>query len=364
MEENFNVVAQSRANYYVPQSPVQLVRIEVLKGDVSGDNVICLTFKNVSPTTITCLDIVLRCKDNKGVLLCEKNFRYQDLETISGEMFGMDDAIFETKENVGSVEVALQRVFSGKKAMSLENLKRTPLPKLQRLEKPVEEALAKRMSKKGLNYIPKTYESGWHCACGAFHPVEENTGYCSECKSDKVLVESSLKAVIKPAQPVAPPEQVVDVPKQPTPVNTPPTPVKTQANNAELSKAQSPTVIVPNVTANNAQETVIITPPKAKPTPQEEAEKQAERTRMFATNSETTPQADVANRRAMPKTEEVKAYAKQYQDTRKTHNDDDYEIIDPRDEIAENIIRWVPVATALLCAIIAIGGFMYVTLLA
>ncbi len=36
MEENFNPVARTRANYYTPGSPVQFVCVELLKGDVSG----------------------------------------------------------------------------------------------------------------------------------------------------------------------------------------------------------------------------------------------------------------------------------------------------------------------------------------
>ena len=32
MEENFNPVAQTRANYYTPGSPVQFVCVELLKG--------------------------------------------------------------------------------------------------------------------------------------------------------------------------------------------------------------------------------------------------------------------------------------------------------------------------------------------
>ena len=33
MEENFNPVARTRANYYTPGSPVQFVCVELLKGD-------------------------------------------------------------------------------------------------------------------------------------------------------------------------------------------------------------------------------------------------------------------------------------------------------------------------------------------
>ena len=43
MEENFNPVARTRANYYTPGSPVQFVCVELLKGDVSGEHAVCLT---------------------------------------------------------------------------------------------------------------------------------------------------------------------------------------------------------------------------------------------------------------------------------------------------------------------------------
>ena len=33
MEENFEPVARTRANYYTPGSPVQFVCVELLKGD-------------------------------------------------------------------------------------------------------------------------------------------------------------------------------------------------------------------------------------------------------------------------------------------------------------------------------------------
>jgi hypothetical protein len=36
---------------------------------------------------------------------------------------------------------------------------------------------------------------------------------------------------------------------------------------------------------------------------------------------------------------------------------------DPRDVLAENLIRWVPPATAIVCALIALGGFVYCNLI-
>ena len=62
MEENFNPVARTRANYYTPGSPVQFVCVELLKGELSGENAVCLTFKNISKVTLTALEIHFKCK--------------------------------------------------------------------------------------------------------------------------------------------------------------------------------------------------------------------------------------------------------------------------------------------------------------
>ena len=44
MDQNFSLMAQSRANYYTAGSPVQFVRVELLKGDTTGEVAVCLTF--------------------------------------------------------------------------------------------------------------------------------------------------------------------------------------------------------------------------------------------------------------------------------------------------------------------------------
>ena len=107
MEENFNPVARTRANYYTPGSPVQFVCVELLKGDVSGEHAVCLTFKNISKVTLTALEIHFKCKGVDGVILCEDRFEYRDLEVKPGELFGMDDAVFVTAKAITSVDVSL-----------------------------------------------------------------------------------------------------------------------------------------------------------------------------------------------------------------------------------------------------------------
>ena len=128
MEENFNPVARTRANYYTPGSPVQFVCVELLKGDVSGEHAVCLTFKNISKVTLTALEIHFKCKGVDGVILCEDRFEYRDLEVKPGELFGMDDAVFVTAKAITSVDVSLCNVYNGKRVVHLDGIKRVRLP--------------------------------------------------------------------------------------------------------------------------------------------------------------------------------------------------------------------------------------------
>ena len=63
MDQNFSLMAQSRANYYTAGSPVQFVRVELLKGDVTGEVAVSLTFKNVRTQPLTDLVIHFKSKD-------------------------------------------------------------------------------------------------------------------------------------------------------------------------------------------------------------------------------------------------------------------------------------------------------------
>ncbi|MFI3169111.1 MAG: hypothetical protein R3Y06_04100 [Faecalibacterium sp.] len=324
MEENFNVVAQSRANYYTPGSPIQFVRIEVLKGDQSGENAICLTFKNIAQAMITRLSITFKCKGADGSILCEQAFTYEDLEVKSGELFGMDDAVFVTADSIGSADVVLEKVYSGKKVMNLSQIKRVRLPALQKLEPEMQQELATRMGRDDLKFMPQLLEAGWYCGCGAFHPKEENTVYCSECSSDRILLQNTINAIM-----------------QPVPV-------------VEPTTVDEPTVV--------AQAQTMV--------PQESAS-DAEGTKMFAATKAAEPstvQVKVPQKKS--DAAHIENFAKAYKEDQSHNNarydddsyqdyDEDEEAEDPRDVMAENIIRWVPAITALLCAGIAIAGFCY-----
>ena len=159
MEENFDLVARTRANYYTPGSPVQFVCVELLKGDVSGEHAVCLTFKNISKVTLTALEIHFKCKGVDGVILCEDQFEYRDLEVKPGELFGQDDAVFVTAKAITSVDVSLCNVYNGKRVVHLDAIKRVRLPAPRRLPPELQKALEARMNRSELKYQPQVFEN-------------------------------------------------------------------------------------------------------------------------------------------------------------------------------------------------------------
>ena len=50
--------------------------------------------------TLTALEIHFKCKGVDGVILCEDQFEYRDIEVKPGELFGMDDAVFITSKAI------------------------------------------------------------------------------------------------------------------------------------------------------------------------------------------------------------------------------------------------------------------------
>ena len=339
MEENFNPVARTRANYYTPGSPVQFVCVELLKGDVSGEHAVCLTFKNISKVTLTALEIHFKCKGVDGVILCEDRFEYRDLEVKPGESFGMDDAVFVTQKAITSVDVSLKNVYSGKKVVHLDAIKRVRLPAPRRLSPELQKALEARMNRQGMKYMPQVFENGWYCACGSFHPKEEDTVYCSECGCDRILLQNALNTLLQPEQP-AQTEPELETPLAP--------------------QAEEPTRIMGAAPVQEEPTRIMGAPCReAEPQPEEPA---AEQTRVLdagmraqfpdrashAAADEGTRVMPAAARRAQPISQQPEpAY------------DDEEEYEDERDSVAEALIRWVPPITAIVCAAVALCGFVY-----
>ena len=306
MEETFDLVRKNRVNYYTPDSPVQVVCVELLQGSISKENAVCLSFRNIRDAVLTGLKVYFKCKGVEGEILYEGDFTYENLAAAAGDMFGMDDAVFVTTETVASIDVSLRAVWYGDQEMQdLSQLERVRLPAPKKLPREVAEQLQVQSGRQELCYMPQVLENGWYCACGAFHSNEENTVYCSECGSDRILLQNAVSGIMNPDQPT---EEASD--EEPTQVVT------------RRGKAEE---------RGDEEKTRVVQPKKS----------------------------HAAEANSNPVTQPIPEWETDA-DEEDAHDDaSDTKALDPRDALADKLIHWVPVATAILCAAIAGGGFAY-----
>lgn len=353
MDQNFTLMAQSRANYYTAGSPVQFVRVELLKGDVTGEVAVCLTFKNVGTEPLTGLVIHFKCKDAAGQVLCEDDFYYENLNAQPGDLFGSDDAVFVSDTPVSSVETEQDRAFLNGRGVDLRGYKRVRLPQPRVLPASIAKTLQARTGNPQLTCVPQDTEHGWFCACGAFHPNEEAAAACSECGGDRAFIKASLTAILEEARRAAEEQQreinaVAGV--QPTPQPAPqPAPRNAAAATAAAAQAaiadadeeedyaDEPTAqFDPNEATNAEMARVQKYAPNGRLFEEDEGEDEG--TRMFDTDEDEEDDAPKARRRGR--------YA-----------DDEEETED--DIMAERIIRWAPPITAIVCALIIAVSLIY-----
>ncbi len=353
MEQNYSLIVQSRANYYTAGSPVQFVRVELLKGDVTGEVAVCLTFKNVGTEPLTGLVIHFKCKDAAGQILCEDDFYYEQLNAAPGALFGSDDAVYVSDTPVSSVEIEQDRVFLNGRGVDLRGYKRVRLQPPRVLPGSIARTLQARTGNRELTCVPQDTEHGWFCACGAFHPNEENTRHCSECGADRASVKMTLTEILEEARQAAE--------RQQREINAVVDPAAAAA--ATAAAAQAAIGAQPAVPAPAAPAPEPVFPPQAAPENEYSEDIEAERVRRYAPNGrlfddETMTEEEGtrtfdADETARYETDEYDSPA----DRRGRYADEDEESED--DTMAERIIRWAPPITAVACALIIAVSLVY-----
>lgn len=355
MDQNFSLMAQSRANYYTAGSPVQFVRVELLKGDVTGEVAVCLTFKNVGTEPLTGFIIHFKCKDASGQILCEDDFYYEQLNVQPGELFGADDAVFVSDTPVSSVEIEQDRAFLNGRGVDLRNYKRVRLQAPRVLPGSIARTLQTRTNNKMLTCVPQDTENGWFCACGAFHPNEEAVSVCSECGGDRAYIKATLTRILEEARQAAEQQQ-----REINAVANGVDPAAAQA----AQEAQAAATAAAAQAAISQEPTAQFTPPASAQEPEEEDEDDE------ATNAEMD-----RVRRYVPKghlfadeEDEEDEHTRMFDDEEEESDDDE----EPRrgryadddeesedDVMAERIIHWAPPITAVVCALIIAVSLIY-----
>ena len=355
MDQNFSLMAQSRANYYTAGSPVQFVRVELLKGDVTGEVAVCLTFKNVGTEPLTGLVIHFKCKDAAGQVLCEDDFYYEQLDAQPGDLFGSDDAVYVSDTPVSSVEIEQDRAFLNGRGVDLRGYKRVRLKTPRVLPASIAKTLQQRTGNDALICVPQDIEQGWFCACGAFHPNEENTQVCSECGGDRAYIKAALTHVLEEARQAAEQQQRE---------------INAVANSDPQQEAAA-------ATAAAAQAAIAEEPTAQFAPPQQESNSELDRVRRYANKGILLDdeQDDDEDGTRMFDAEEASGeldYDGDYDEDdedeydrprrRGRYADDSEESED--DVMAERIIRWAPPITAVICALIIAVAVIYRFLIA
>ena len=374
MDQNFSLMAQSRANYYTAGSPVQFVRVELLKGDVTGEVAVCLTFKNVGTEPLTGLVVHFKCKDAAGQVLCEDDFYYEQLNAQPGAVFGSDDAVYVSDTPVSSVEVEQDRAFLNGRGVDLRNYKRVRLNMPRVLPGSISRTLQQRTGNVQLTCVPQDTEYGWFCACGAFHPNEENTTVCSECGGDRAAIKATLTGILEEARQAAERQQqevnAVANSVAPTPAPQPqaqPAPAATDPRamaNAVQAAITGQQDIPPQSAYEPEQATAAFEPQSNGYADDEDEE--AERVRRYAPKGRLfDDEDDEDDGTQMYDTDNLDD--DDYDDRKKSkkrgrYADDDESSED--DVMAERIIRLAPPITAIACALIVAVSLVYHFILA
>ena len=374
MDQNFSLMAQSRANYYTAGSPVQFVRVELLKGDVTGEVAVCLTFKNVGTEPLTGLVVHFKCKDAAGQVLCEDDFYYEKLNAQPGTVFGSDDAVYVSDTPVSSVEVEQDRAFLNGRGVDLRNYKRVRLNMPRVLPGSISRTLQQRTGNVQLTCVPQDTEYGWFCACGAFHPNEENTTVCSECGGDRAAIKATLTGILEEARQAAERQQqevnavansVAPAPApqpqaQPAPAATDPR-AMANAVQAAITGQQD----IPPQSAYEPEQATAAFEPQSNGYADDEDE-EAERVRRYAPKGRLfDDEDDEDDGTQMYDTDDLDD--DDYDDRKKSkkrgrYADDDESSED--DVMAERIIRLAPPITAIACALIVAVSLVYHFILA
>lgn len=374
MDQNFSLMAQSRANYYTAGSPVQFVRVELLKGDVTGEVAVCLTFKNVGTEPLTGLVVHFKCKDAAGQVLCEDDFYYEQLNAQPGTVFGSDDAVYVSDTPVSSVEVEQDRAFLNGRGVDLRNYKRVRLNMPRVLPGSISRTLQQRTGNVQLTCVPQDTEYGWFCACGAFHPNEENTTVCSECGGDRAAIKATLTGILEEARQAAERQQqevnavansVAPAPApqlqaQPAPAATDPR-AMANAVQAAITGQQD----IPPQSAYEPEQATAAFEPQSNGYADDEDE-EAERVRRYAPKGRLfDDEDDEDDGTQMYDTDDLDD--DDYDDRKKSkkrgrYADDDESSED--DVMAERIIRLAPPITAIACALIVAVSLVYHFILA
>ncbi len=310
LKQKFELMASSKANYYTKGSPIQFVQLDLLREVSSGEVAVCFNFKNVSQEPLQNLNIRFKCKDTQGEVVCDSTFCYEGVVAEPGEVFGGTEAVYLSQDPLSSIDVRLvsaERIEG--EEVSLIEYHRVRLPEQKELEPEICRALQQNTGNEQLRYEPAVLQGGWQCACGAFHPGNEEGVYCDECGADRILVQNMI------------------------------TSLRCEQNGESLSPTidEEPTQMVLGKSMRFER---------------------SEQVDMQATQVVPSVSEAMQPEKEQPVQTNYRSYDEAY-DADDEQDELDYDDFQEREERARMLIRWLPVLTALLCLMVIAGGALW-----
>ncbi len=194
MELKYAVVDDIKAKKRYEDSPVEILRFQILREEQTNKTFLCYTMKNIGKKVIKAVHFSIFCYDDSDNKVDEISaFEYKRVFAKEGECFAHDRTVPLSSEGAKAKKFDLfinhvfyddKTVWNSKRILNLEH------PQQLISEHPDAEVMLFACKKSGIvkyaKYVPDIIDRFWRCTCGQMN--KSNANQCIKCKTDKGLL--------------------------------------------------------------------------------------------------------------------------------------------------------------------------------
>lgn len=192
MESKYAVIDDIKAQKRYEDSPVEILRFQILKDTENGKKFLRYTMKNIEEKVIKAIHISIFCYDSYGNKTDEiVGFEYKSIFAKKGESFGENFVIPLTYMTSEKFDFYINHVFFEDKtvwnSIRILNLEH---PQQLMSEHPSFEEMKFGCKKLGIDeqakYIPDIIDRFWRCTCGQANQI--HVDQCMKCKTNRIVL--------------------------------------------------------------------------------------------------------------------------------------------------------------------------------
>lgn len=192
MESKYTVIDDIKAQKRYEDSPVEILRFQILQDTENGEKFLRYTMKNIGQKEIKAVHISIFCYDSEGNKTDEvEAFEYRGIFAKRGECFGEDEVIPINHMASEKFDLYINHVFfydktvwNSRRILTLQN------PQQLMSENPSFEEMKLACKKAGIGeqakYVPDIVDRFWRCTCGQMN--ESNANSCANCKAERSVL--------------------------------------------------------------------------------------------------------------------------------------------------------------------------------